>query len=178
MNLIYAGIGSRSTPEPVLETMRNLAAVLARQDYMLRSGGAQGADKAFEAGCDAAGGSKRIFKSADARGWAYEEADRHIPANRPPFEHWKPYVRGLIARNMMQILGRNGDQPASFVLCWTQADVADGGGTGYAIRCARAHHVPVYNMNHPEVMMRLAEWVVNRDVNIERAFDGQRQNST
>lgn len=150
---IYAGIGSRSTPEDILELMELIGYKLA-DEWILRSGGAQGADSAFERGCDAytkyngglALGEKEIFRSGDAKPWSLGEAEKHIPANRPPFNTWNLYVRGLIARNMMQVLGSNGDKPVTFVVCWTMANVKDGGGTGYAIRCAQAHDIPVYNL--------------------------------
>jgi hypothetical protein len=46
----YTGVGSRDTPEEVLSVMRTLAKCLARAGYTLRSGGAEGADAAFESG--------------------------------------------------------------------------------------------------------------------------------
>ena len=48
----YAGIGSRETPPQVLEQMRKIGTFLAERHYVLRSGGAKGADTAFELGCD------------------------------------------------------------------------------------------------------------------------------
>ena len=53
----YAGIGSRSTPEDVLDRMYKLAILLAKRSYTLRSGGANGADTAFEKGCTIVNGS-------------------------------------------------------------------------------------------------------------------------
>ena len=129
--MIYAGIGSRKTPEFVLEILEVIGLLLARQGWVLRSGGAVGADKAFEKGCDEVEGKREVFLAVDGDpDWAREEALKHIPENRPPFHTWKPYVQGLIARNMMQILGRAGDEPVDMVVCWTPASVKDGGGTG------------------------------------------------
>ena len=153
---IYAGIGSRSTPSDVLSIMNEIGSKLGQLDWTLRSGGASGADTAFELGCLRAGGRKEIFKSGDAKEWAFEEARKHIPANRPPFDYWKPYVRGLIARNMMQVLGHDGDQPAKLVMCWTMAK-NQGGGTGYAIRCAEAHDIPVFNLIYDDVKRQICE---------------------
>lgn len=47
---IYAGIGSRATPPEVVSIMRRLAEDMDRRGWILRSGGASGADSAFEAG--------------------------------------------------------------------------------------------------------------------------------
>ena len=150
---IYAGIGSRKTPKDIIEIMEEIGASLARREWLLRSGGADGADSAFEKGCDVAESNKEIFRSNDAEPWAFEEAKKHIPKNRPPFNTWKPYVQGLIARNMMQILGKNGDEPVRLVICWTPA-TKDGGGTGYALRCALSHDIPVYNLIEQEISNR------------------------
>lgn len=46
----YAGIGSRETPPYVQKLMTEIAAVLEQRNFVLRSGGANGADKAFENG--------------------------------------------------------------------------------------------------------------------------------
>ena len=59
--IYYAGIGSRSTPDNVLGIMEKLGIVLAKKGFILRSGGADGADKAFEKGCDLASGQKEIY---------------------------------------------------------------------------------------------------------------------
>ena len=42
--MIYTGIGSRKTPPGILAQMSELAAFLARSGWVLRSGGAPGAD--------------------------------------------------------------------------------------------------------------------------------------
>ena len=38
----YSGIGSRETPQDIMELMTSIAAQLARQHWTLRSGGADG----------------------------------------------------------------------------------------------------------------------------------------
>ena len=57
----YTGIGSRSTPDEVLQQMRELGARLAHAGYTLRTGGARGADQAFEAGAESAHGPCIIY---------------------------------------------------------------------------------------------------------------------
>ena len=46
----YTGVGSRETPEEVLELMRDVAYRLSRMGLVLRSGKAAGADAAFQMG--------------------------------------------------------------------------------------------------------------------------------
>ena len=59
--MYYTGIGSRETPEEVLSLFTIVGEFLAKKGYMLRSGGAKGADKAFEVGCDKVKGKKEIY---------------------------------------------------------------------------------------------------------------------
>ena len=58
MTFYYTGVGGRETPPHVLNLMTRIAQGLAKVGGILRSGGARGADSAFEAG---AGAAKDIF---------------------------------------------------------------------------------------------------------------------
>ena len=58
MSFYYAGVGGRETPAHVLNLMTRIAQGLTKVGGILRSGGARGADTAFEAG---AGSAKEIF---------------------------------------------------------------------------------------------------------------------
>lgn len=58
--MIYAGIGSRETPEWVLTIFERMGSWMAKRGDKLRSGGADGADSAFENGCNAANGQKKF----------------------------------------------------------------------------------------------------------------------
>jgi len=48
MSVFYTGIGSRETPRHICIYMSKVAKILDKRGYILRSGGAQGADKAFQ----------------------------------------------------------------------------------------------------------------------------------
>lgn len=141
----YAGIGSRQTPELVLEVMRALGKKLAQEGWLLRSGGADGADSAFEAGCDAGGGKKQIF--LPWRGFNHNssllitvlpEAFDLAAALHPAWEACSPGAKKLLARNCHQILGPNLDDPVDVVYYWCPVAV-DGtlrGGTSLAVNLA------------------------------------------
>lgn len=63
----YEGIGSRNTPEDFKYLLFHAAKTLAMKGYTLRSGGADGADSAFEAGADIVNGKRRfIFLGKDS----------------------------------------------------------------------------------------------------------------
>jgi hypothetical protein len=168
----YAGIGSRETPKEILGVMRTVAEQLGRKGWTLRSGAADGADRAFEEGAwDAhtplqhyryvAGPRPEIYlpwpsfnegKRAMTRSSyyvsepqpeAYEIARQHHPA-------WDRLSRGgraLHARNVHQILGPDVTAPflSRFVLCWTKGG-AGGGGTGQALRIARHYEVVCFDL--------------------------------
>ena len=116
-SLSYAGIGSRNAPQNILEFMEKIASILEQCDYVLRSGKAKGSDKAFERGVRNPK-NKEIFTHRDAKPWAYVTVKKYLPEDRPAtFDSWNDYVKGLLARNMMQILGKLGDKPVKFVVC-------------------------------------------------------------
>lgn len=150
----YAGIGSRSTPEKVQGFMSCLAAIL--KDYTLRSGGAEGADLAFERGCDLVGGKKEIFLLSKSKrggecGTIAEKSPKHEEAFKiaerihPAWEKCSNVAKQLHARNVYQILGFTLEDPVEFVVCWTPKG-EDVGGTRTAIKIAKENNIPVYNL--------------------------------
>jgi len=138
----YAGVGARVTPERTLCLMRDAAALLDSKGYLLRSGGADGADMAFALGTE----NKEIFTAQDATAAARFHAARFYPA----WDRLSRYVQNLMARNSMIMLGRNLNDPVRFVLCWTERGQVIGG-TGQALRIAAAYEIPVMNFaSHSE----------------------------
>lgn len=70
----YTGIGSRDTPVEVQRMMAWLAGQLRIKGYILRSGAADGADRAFEIGC---------FRQTHQRGESLALTQRiYLPSNR------------------------------------------------------------------------------------------------
>lgn len=138
--MIYTGIGSRETPDDVCDLMSSLAMKLRIRGFTLRSGGAKGADSAFEKG---AGSLKEIFTSSDATSEALELASRY----HPNWGRCNDWARALHARNGFQILGRDLKSPTDFVICWTKDGKASGG-TGQALRIAKDFNIPVFNLHN------------------------------
>lgn len=152
---IYAGIGSRKTPDSVLETMYYGAQQLADLNFTLRSGAAAGADSAFEAGCDMVGGSKEIY--LPWKGFQGHSSHLHTPTDEalkmaakfhPNWGACSYGARKLHARNCHQILGIGLDTPADFVICWTP-NGSGSGGTGQALRIAQSHGIPIFDLGAP-----------------------------
>lgn len=139
--MIYAGIGSRKTPWNVLELMTKIAIKLAKNKWMLRSGHAKGADRAFEEGCDEVGGHKEIYTKADVTQEALDMAAKFHPA----WHNCDDVSRALHARNCYIILGMNLKTPVDIVLAYSPGGYK-WGGTSQGLRIAKGHGIPVINM--------------------------------
>lgn len=149
--MYYAGIGSRKTPKDILDYMTYLAGALELLGYTLRSGGANGADSAFEAGVRNPD-NKHIFLPwqgfnnntsplFEISSEAYSLAKKYHPA----WKYLNSAGRKFHARNCYQVLGGALCYPAEFILCWTPS-AAITGGTGQALRIAKDCDIPVFNM--------------------------------
>lgn len=176
-DVIYAGIGSRQTPPSILRVMRLLAAEAARLGWTLRSGGAPGADEAFEDAAAAAGGTVESFhpwpgfrakeRARLVRPMLARPTDAALALAADMHPTWSRLGRGpraLHARNAHQLLGADLHTPATVVICWTPDGSLDGssrasGGTGQALRIAAHLGVPVLNLARPE-HRRMAESVL------------------
>ena len=154
----YAGIGSRQTPAEILRGMQVMAAELANDGWGLRTGGADGADSAFEAGHRLATGESHLEVYVPWYGYnerwhgiefknAGIEADaKTMAANaHPAWGRCSQGARKLHARNVEIILGTDLREPVDAVVCWTPDGEASGG-TGLGIRLAERYGIPVFNL--------------------------------
>lgn len=159
MSKYYAGIGSRRrTPSFIFDMMSSVASKLESIDYILRSGGAQGADTAFENGV-IYNNNKEIFRPKHATTEAIELASRF----HPTWDACSPIARKLHGRNSMIILGSDLNSPVKFVICYTP-DGSDSGGTGLGIRIAKNFNIPVFNLFHTDTRDRLDKFIgINRE---------------
>ena len=148
----YAGIGSRQTPPAVLLWMEQIGYQLGQAGWCLRSGGAKGADSAFESGCNRAEGKKQIFYAEDCTTYARNLAAIYHPA----WDRCSEYARKLHGRNMMILQGRDlrAEDEVFCVICWTPNGHTIGG-TGQAIRAATQWGIPIFNLAIPSTEHRL-----------------------
>jgi len=137
MKKFYAGVGSRETPRDILNIMTIISYSL-RHEYTLRSGGAIGADTAFQSG---AGFNRVIYKAHHATADAIELASTY----HPNWKACKGIAKKLHGRNMQIVLGEGLAEPVEFVLCWTPGAKLVGG-TAMAIRVAEDKDIPVFNL--------------------------------
>ena len=69
--------------------------------------------------------------------------------HHPAWTDLSASVKQLMTRNSYQIMGQDMQSPCLFVLCWTPSGSGQGG-TGQAIRIAKAHDIPVFDMAKPK----------------------------
>jgi hypothetical protein len=160
--MFYTGVGSRKTPPDVISLMTRIAAKLMVMDYTLRSGGAVGADQAFELG---AGNKKNIFLA----GQATQAAMNIAAAFHPAWDRCSQFAKRLHGRNSFQVLGINLDTPSSLLVCWTpdgcinhaQRSIKTGG-TGTAISIAEHYKVSIFNLALPGTFDQWSKFCNNR----------------
>jgi hypothetical protein len=154
-------IGSRETPEWVLEEMKRIMNEHIEEGYIVRSGGAAGADhvatqfappeyREIYLPWDSFNGLYHNGK--DILRWDFSPVKKDATATAqevrdilgaPPLT--KQSHINFHSRNMMQVLGYNLDTPSDVVLCYT-----DGarmiGGTASAIMLARLLEIKIINL--------------------------------
>ena len=141
--------------------MVSLGMEFAEAGYTLRSGGANGADTAFETGCKSVNGSMDIFlpwkgfNENTSNLYTYTDVHRQLAKSLygPRWNHVSQGVHRLMTRNVAQVMGLDFIDNSSFVVCWTpdgcetkESRTSKTGGTGQAIALASALKIPVFNL--------------------------------
>jgi len=162
---VYTGIGSRETPQDVLDTMNQIAFKLALRAWKVRTGGAPGADDAFAQGARSvdAAAAEIYLPWKDFEGWTWdtlsvarsepqEEAYLIAENFHPAWYRLGRGGRALHARNAHQVLGFDVTEPqlTSFIVCYTKGGKL-AGGTAQALRMAEHYRVPIFNLGAPGV---------------------------
>lgn len=166
--LKYSGIGSRETPAEILTLMEDFAYAVASFSIM-RSGGADGADSAFEFGATLGGGIREIF--LPWKGFnGCTDAILHEPTPEayevaaqfhPRWKYLRMPAQKLHARNSHQIMGASLHDPVNLVVCWTPG-AKGGGGTGQALRIANHYEIEIWDLADPE-MEQCAREIIGDD---------------
>lgn len=154
----YTGIGSRKTPQPILDMFERMGEWAVKKGYCLRSGHADGADSAFERGCDKLTGPKEIYipwkgfngstshlylENLNKRPDAFSLASECNPL----LYGSKEATRKLHTRNVYQVLGQDIQTPSIFIVCFTP-NGEEKGGTATAIRIGKRYNIPIFNAGY------------------------------
>ncbi len=145
-------VGSRETPPWALEQLTSIALYLAKKGWILRSGGAKGADSAAEDGFSNHPNQKEIYlpwrnfngnKSLLCS--PSIEAYKMAASIHPAWSKCKNDAQDLHARNCHQVLGKRLDKPSDLMVCYTENGEIKGG-TATAISLAKKNNIPVFNI--------------------------------
>lgn len=174
----YSGIGSRDTPEHILNIMHHIGAYLADQKWTLRSGAANGADASFEEGAKRQGGETEIYlpwegfnfsqSNLHPKAYPFSDEEKQFTATyHPAWKKCSPSARLLHQRNTRIIIGLepvHGPEvtPVSFVVCWTEGGLLKGG-TAQALRIATALNIPIINLGSAQNAQELEALVLAVD---------------
>lgn len=176
----YTMIGSRDTPNRVLTLMEKLAITLFVEGWVVRSGGANGADSAAEAvkSCSTNplmeiylpwNGFNNRLKSLNNIVYSelglIEEANKLCEIHH---QYWKTTkkeaVKHLHRRNMHQVLGKDLKTPSKFCILYTEPDEKRGeghvkGGTGSANSLCLANGIKVYNLYYKKEVDKVTKYL-------------------
>ncbi len=158
MGKFVTGVGSRRVDETGAKRIQEIAILLNRLGYTLRSGGADGCDTLFEQNmirkeiylpwADFNGNNSKLYNISN-------EAYRLAASVHPGWYKLKKAVQKLHARNTYQVLGSKLDSPSDLLVCWTPDGAKreyqtnyQTGGTRTAIVLADRKKVPVFNLKN------------------------------
>lgn len=169
--MIYAGIGSRETPLNIQQQIVDIGFQLGQSGWLLRSGHADGADQAFEEGAISVRGKMEIFLPwpgfNDApKGGSYitrkltPELLDYAKQFHPAWDKCSNAAKSMHARNVCQIMGEDGNQLVDLVICWTK-NGKGGGGTGQALRIAKHHKIPIFDLALPDAPEKLCKYTAH-----------------
>ena len=175
----YTMIGSRETPQDILDLMTAFATKLASEGYTARSGGADGADTCAELGYENyvkefgqnpdllevylpwSGFNKRWSKSPPyyvaSKLDGYEKAQEIAESIHPAWDRCSDGAKTLHTRNVYQILGKDLDIPSLFVVFWAIPTTGERvkGGTNTAVQLGLTHGCKCFNLYHEENRQRV-----------------------
>ena len=165
--IVFTGIGSRETPEEVLEIIAKIAKIFSKKGFILRSGRAKGSDITFENNFE---GKKEIylpwkgFEGSDSPLYNHPTLAEEIAFKfHPNLYGCSQGVIKLMTRNSCQVLGKDCKTPCDFIVCYCAVDKNGKwiGGTGQALRIASdpKYNIPIFNLFFKEDLEKLKIFV-------------------
>lgn len=172
--LYYSGIGSRETPKEIRQAMCGIASFAESKGLILRSGGAEGADEAFESGVTDED-NKQIYVpwyqyNKHRSQLCFQSDEDFLIASyyHPKWKNLRKSTKQLHARNVQIVLGPYPTRNHSrFVVCWTPdgaynhtTRTKETGGTGMGISIASSRYIPVFNLFYEQAYRRVFETIM------------------
>lgn len=179
-NRYYTMIGSRETPQHILDVMIKVASKLTLQGWVCRSGGASGADTCAELGVSLGAplsGRMEIYlpwegfngRSANNRGYidvskmsSRFDAAKIAESIHPNWGACSRGAKGLHTRNIYQILGKDLQTPSEFVIFYAIPVGNNGqvkGGTNTAVQLGINNGCRVSNLYDKVTLQQTLDWL-------------------
>ncbi|MGJ7523497.1 hypothetical protein ACSFA0_23655 [Variovorax sp. LT1P1] len=169
----YTGVGSRDAPRLICELMCAWAILARERGLILRSGGADGSDLAFESGGHPSTEIWLPFRGFNGNPSPLVEPPPGSTAIassvHPAWNQCNDFSRKAHSRNVPQVLGRDLRSPSAFMVCWTPRG-ARVGGTRTAIVLAEQHHIPVVNLGDSDQLRTLQAMIPPELLHVSAAF--------
>lgn len=137
--IFFTGVGSRETPSDVLIVMKEISKKLTKHGLILRTGDAEGADKAFRDGV--VNSNLEVYTASDSTVVVENIAQKYHPA----WQNCSSFAQKLLGRNVFQVKGKDLQTNSQFLICWTKKGQSIGG-TRIAIELAKDENIPVFNL--------------------------------
>lgn len=167
----YAGIGSRQAPtrwgpDSLYNDIYLVSCYMYKNEFILRSGGAPGADTMFEKSSNMPtdeiylpwkgfnGNTSPLYNLTPE---AFELAKKYHPA----WDRLSDAAKKLMARNSYQVLGYDLKTPVELIICWTP-EGKESGGTSQAMRIAKDYDIPIVNLYHKQKAFREITKIVTK----------------
>lgn len=178
----YTGVGSRETPQHIMDIMRKAAFFFASKGIVLRSGKAAGADEWFQLGVQDYAEQHTSNHLAEIyipwRGFKTEgllprwdrlvvdemivsKAEQIASEIHPAWNACSRGAKALHTRNVYQVLGATLDKPSDFLVCYAKPTAnkkSIQGGTATAYNLAKQYGVKTFNLFFEEELEELREF--------------------
>src|SRR5690606_12268679 len=156
--------------------MFDLAFKLSQEGWVLRSGGAEGADTAFEEGATNSFAEHTheiylpwiTFNNHDSMSSGaivpnrfdnWNKATEIARSIHPAWEKLSPAAKTLHTRNCYQVLGKDLSTPSNFLICYAKpSGNSIVGGTRTAYELAKKHNIPCFNLYFDEHKERVVKF--------------------
>ena len=173
----YTGIGSRSLDPALQETIEKISLFLYKKGFILRSGGADGSDTAFEKPLVPFMKEKQVAEIIlpwnnfsgrwhDCKNYfTFGNFDKKLQIKatkiaetiHPAWSMCSDGAKTLHSRNIFQLMGLDLKTPSKFVVAWTEG-AEEKGGTRTCLVLAKQKKIPIYNIADSKQLDKLREF--------------------
>ena len=172
MNKYYTGVGSREVPSNYNKIIKVISTFLRDENYVLRSGGADGSDSIFE---QYAGNLKEIYLpwkgfNNNTSNLLFDDKAILIAKDiHPAYDKLSQGAKKLHARNIHQVLGQNLNTPSKFLIAYTKNGEMVGG-TRTALVLAERNKIPIFNIGFFDLGFTDTNEVINSFVDFYKTY--------